>query len=176
MRFLCCVCNPCPVFGVIQVESSVVRIEPKSPPPPINFLEWDGMVRLCFSRKNKTLRAIFNNKHVLELMEKNYRTFCALNSVAPASSEQIKEVVLKILEQTDLSDKRSTKLEQDDFLKYANTRAHTHASTGSLLQQSRSLAGALLFVSRLAFCSVSPQTPRRLQSSWVPFQHGSWNR
>ena len=37
-----------------KVESSVVRIEPKSPPPPVNFLEWDGMVRLCFSRKVRT--------------------------------------------------------------------------------------------------------------------------
>lgn len=42
-----------------KVDSSVVRIEPRHPPPPINFLEWDGLVRLCFSRKNKTLGAIF---------------------------------------------------------------------------------------------------------------------
>jgi 18S rRNA (adenine1779-N6/adenine1780-N6)-dimethyltransferase len=41
-----------------KVESSVVRIEPKSPPPPINFLEWDGMVRLCFSRKVRHTMAI----------------------------------------------------------------------------------------------------------------------
>ena len=26
-----------------KVESSVVRIEPKYPPPPINFIEWDGL-------------------------------------------------------------------------------------------------------------------------------------
>lgn len=38
-----------------KVDSSVVRIEPRHPPPPVNFLEWDGLVRLCFSRKNKTL-------------------------------------------------------------------------------------------------------------------------
>ncbi len=42
-----------------KVDSSVVRIEPRNPPPPINFLEWDGLIRLCFSRKNKTLGAIF---------------------------------------------------------------------------------------------------------------------
>jgi len=104
-----------------KVESSVVRIEPKSPPPPVNFLEWDGMVRICFSRKNKTLRSVFNNKHVLEVMEKNYRTYCALNGVQPAPSDQVKEVVLKILDQTGLGDKRSAKLEQDDFLKLLAT-------------------------------------------------------
>jgi 18S rRNA (adenine1779-N6/adenine1780-N6)-dimethyltransferase len=42
-----------------KVDSSVVRIEPRYPPPPINFIEWDGLVRLCFGRKNKTLGAIF---------------------------------------------------------------------------------------------------------------------
>jgi hypothetical protein len=38
-----------------QVDSSVVRIEPRHPGIPVNFKEWDGMVRLCFGRKNKTL-------------------------------------------------------------------------------------------------------------------------
>ena len=28
-----------------KVESSVVRIEPRNPPPPINFKEWDGLTR-----------------------------------------------------------------------------------------------------------------------------------
>jgi hypothetical protein len=36
-----------------QVESSVVKIVPKNPPPPVNFEEWDGLLRICFSRKNK---------------------------------------------------------------------------------------------------------------------------
>ena len=29
-----------------KVESSVVRIEPRNPPPPINFREWDGKKNL----------------------------------------------------------------------------------------------------------------------------------
>ena len=31
-----------------KVESSVVRIEPIHPLPQINFMEWDGMLRICF--------------------------------------------------------------------------------------------------------------------------------
>lgn len=58
-----------------KVESSVVRIEPKFPPPPINFTEWDGLVRLCFLRKNKTMGAIFRMKQVLKMLHKNYVTF-----------------------------------------------------------------------------------------------------
>lgn len=57
-----------------KVDSSVVRIEPRSPLPPVNFKEWDGLIRLCFNRKNKTLGAIFKHKSVLSLLEKNYKT------------------------------------------------------------------------------------------------------
>lgn len=62
-----------------KVDSSVVRIEPKPVNTiPVNFKEWDGLVRLCFGRKNKTLGGIFRTKTVLELIEANYKTYRAL--------------------------------------------------------------------------------------------------
>lgn len=67
-----------------KVESSVVKIEPKIPPPPVNFLEWDGLVRICFSRKNKTLGAVFKNKKVLDMLLKNYNTYKALGGAGPS--------------------------------------------------------------------------------------------
>lgn len=51
-----------------KVESSVVRIEPKNPMPKIDFIQWDGLLRICFMRKNKTLPALFKNKSVLKLL------------------------------------------------------------------------------------------------------------
>lgn len=48
-----------------KVDSSVVRIEPRHPPPPIPLLEWDGLVRLAFGRKNKTLGAAFRTSRTL---------------------------------------------------------------------------------------------------------------
>jgi 18S rRNA (adenine1779-N6/adenine1780-N6)-dimethyltransferase len=63
-----------------KVESSVVRIEPRNPPPAINFLEWDGMLRLCFQRKHRMLRAIFLQKSVLKVLEKNAKAAAALGS------------------------------------------------------------------------------------------------
>ena len=64
-----------------KVESRVCRIEPYNPPPTVNFVEWDGMVRLCFQRKNKTLAAIFKQKSVIEVLQQNYDTYCALNNM-----------------------------------------------------------------------------------------------
>lgn len=66
-----------------KVDSSVVRIEPRRPLPiPAGKLkEWNGMLSLCFSRKNKTLGAIFGQKKVLEVLEKNYKTLEALGQL-----------------------------------------------------------------------------------------------
>ncbi|CAL8461724.1 g1255 [Coccomyxa elongata] len=61
-----------------KVDSSVVRIEPRHPPPPVNFREWDGLVRVCFGRKNKTLGAIFRQSSTLALLEANYNLHQAL--------------------------------------------------------------------------------------------------
>lgn len=68
-----------------QVESSVVRIEPKlgSERPGVSWDEWDGMLRICFVRKNRTMRASWlGTKEVLGMVERNYRVWCAMNNVA----------------------------------------------------------------------------------------------
>lgn len=52
-----------------KVESSAVRMEPKNP-PPINFQERNGLVRITFVRKNKTLSAAFKSSAVQSLLEK----------------------------------------------------------------------------------------------------------
>lgn len=65
-----------------QVESSVVRIAPIVPRPAISFDEWDGLLRICFVRKNKTLSSSFiGTSSIMDLLERNYRTWCAQNDV-----------------------------------------------------------------------------------------------
>ena len=63
-----------------KVESSLVRIEPVHPLPQINFVEWDGLLRICFSRKNKTLGALFKQKNIFEMIYKNYKIFMKDNN------------------------------------------------------------------------------------------------
>ena len=64
------------------VESSVVRLVPKNPRPQISYEEWDGLLRVVFVRKNKTLRAsFFGTTSVMDMLESNYRTWCAQNGV-----------------------------------------------------------------------------------------------
>lgn len=59
-----------------------MRIEPRHPPPPINFVEWDGFIKICFSRKNKTLGAIFKQPSTLALLHRNYELCKALSAAA----------------------------------------------------------------------------------------------
>lgn len=59
------------------VESSVVRMSPRDPPPKVRFEEFDGLNRVVFSRRNKTVRACFGARGVKELLEGNYRTWCS---------------------------------------------------------------------------------------------------
>jgi 18S rRNA (adenine1779-N6/adenine1780-N6)-dimethyltransferase len=62
-----------------KVESSVIRLVPIDPPPPVRFEEFDGMNRIIFSRPNKTLRANFQAKGVQDMLEKNRRTWFSVN-------------------------------------------------------------------------------------------------
>ncbi|EGD95303.1 dimethyladenosine transferase dimethyltransferase [Trichophyton tonsurans CBS 112818] len=64
------------------VESSVVRIVPKVPRPDISYDEWDGLLRIAFVRKNKTLRSSFlGTTSVVSMLEANYCTWCAQNNI-----------------------------------------------------------------------------------------------
>ncbi|KAJ2547520.1 Dimethyladenosine transferase [Coemansia sp. RSA 1933] len=100
-----------------NVESSVVKIEPLNPPPPVDFDEWDGLVRIAFSRKHKTLAANFKPTATMQLLEDNYKTYCASNGIIIEDGFSMKKKVLDVLEQTGYSESRSAKMDIDDLLK-----------------------------------------------------------
>lgn len=113
-----CVCkvskgsfNPPP-----EVDSMVVRMVPREPPIEVDFREWDGLMRICFGRKRKTLRSSFCTSHTLKMLEENYKTWCALTGSKPAK-ESLKELVLGALEAQQLSDQRAIKIELDTFFR-----------------------------------------------------------
>ncbi|XP_060092419.1 probable dimethyladenosine transferase [Heteronotia binoei] len=100
-----------------KVESSVVRIEPKNPPPPINFQEWDGLLRIVFIRKNKTLSAVFNSNAVKRLLEQNYRIHCSQNNLKIPENFNIGNLIQQILHDTGYAEKRARVMDIDDFIR-----------------------------------------------------------
>lgn len=110
-----------------KVESAIVRLEPINPRPPIDFREWDGLVRICFNRKNKTIGAEFKNKHVIELLEKNYRIYCSTMNI-PVAITDMKAKILSILDESGFMERRSRTMTIDDFLRLliAFNKNHLH--------------------------------------------------
>jgi len=121
-----------------MVESSVVRVVPRDPPPPVKFEEFDGLGRILFSRRNKTVHGNFMAKGVVEMLEGNWRTWCAerdqvysfsyhhhfyithvlLNLLQMVEDNvDMKSKIEKVLDETGNSENRAAKMDVDDLLK-----------------------------------------------------------
>lgn len=83
------------------VDSAVVRLEPRQPPPPIPFKEWDGLLRVCFNRKNKTLAALFKQKQVVKMLTHNYQVHCSLSSTTSVTDGDDRCQETKCLSESD---------------------------------------------------------------------------
>ncbi|KAH9856269.1 rRNA adenine dimethylase [Lenzites betulinus] len=100
-----------------KVESSVVRLVPRDPPPPVEFAEFDGLGRIIFTRRNKTVHANFQAKGVMEMLESNWKTWASVNDVMVDDDTTFKNKVDQVLEDTGFSESRAAKLDINDLLK-----------------------------------------------------------
>ncbi|KAI0668918.1 rRNA adenine dimethylase [Trametes maxima] len=100
-----------------KVESSVVRIVPRDPPPPVEFAEFDGLGRIIFGRRNKTIHANFQAKGVMEMLESNWKTWASVNNVMIEDDMNFKQKVEQVLEETGFSESRAAKMDLNDLLK-----------------------------------------------------------
>ncbi|KAH8738681.1 hypothetical protein FG386_000676 [Cryptosporidium ryanae] len=99
-----------------KVNSMVVKFEPAKTKIPVDFQEWDGLMRICFSRKKKTIRANFNNDTVLSTLENNYNIWSNLRGFEKTNLP-FKVFVFNILEETGLSSRRGFTVDIDDYLR-----------------------------------------------------------
>lgn len=99
-----------------KVDSLVVKIEIRNPPPTVNFEEWDGLIRLLFNRKNKTLRSSLTTKSVVKMLEDNYKTYMSLNNIPITEEVDMKQMIETILNEEGCSDQRASKMDIPDFL------------------------------------------------------------
>ncbi|CAD2107129.1 16S rRNA (-N6/-N6)-dimethyltransferase [Plasmodium vinckei petteri] len=99
-----------------KVDSIVLKLIPKENNSMINFDEWDNLLRICFSRKRKTLHAIFKRNAVLNMLEHNYKNYCTFNKVVPINY-CFKTFCLDTLKDLEMEEQRSINLDENDFLK-----------------------------------------------------------
>ncbi|KAI0772467.1 rRNA adenine dimethylase [Trametes elegans] len=103
-----------------KVESSVVRVVPRDPPPPVEFGEFDGLGRIVFGRRNKTVHANFQAKGVVEMLENNLRTWASMHNVIVNPNLDVKQSVEDVLEESGFSESRAAKMDINDLLKLLN--------------------------------------------------------
>lgn len=92
-----------------QVDSSVVRVSPLDPPPPVRFEEFDGLLRILFNRRNKSLRANFQASGVHDLLQHNRQ------EVAAFKEWDVNKIVETVLQSVE-GESRAAKMDVDDFL------------------------------------------------------------
>lgn len=66
-----------------KVESSVIRLDPKYPPPDVDFEEWDGLVKMLFNRKNKKASSIFRTKAAIQDLYNKYVSYRKMEGSQP---------------------------------------------------------------------------------------------
>ncbi|KAG5498531.1 hypothetical protein JKF63_02817 [Porcisia hertigi] len=69
-----------------KVESSVIRLDPKYPPPDVDFEEWDGLVRMLFNRKNKKASSIFRTKAAVQSLYEKYLSYRKMEGGQPVGA------------------------------------------------------------------------------------------
>uniref|UniRef100_A0A0R3S0G8 rRNA adenine N(6)-methyltransferase n=1 Tax=Elaeophora elaphi TaxID=1147741 RepID=A0A0R3S0G8_9BILA len=101
-----------------KVDSAVVRIAPRNPPPQINFQEWDSLLRIIFLRKNRTLLSLFKNNQVCDSLEKGYRALCSIKNKVSFINKRIimKDKVERIITESGFASKRARHMDTEDFL------------------------------------------------------------
>jgi 18S rRNA (adenine1779-N6/adenine1780-N6)-dimethyltransferase len=95
-----------------KVDSAVISIQPRENQADINLDEWDGLIKLCFARPNRTLHATFRKKKVLALLDENRNAFLASHGAVP--SESIGEFVERVVEE--MMESRPMQLDIEDFM------------------------------------------------------------
>ncbi|KAL8275737.1 hypothetical protein Esti_000300 [Eimeria stiedai] len=100
-----------------KVDSVIVKISPKRETLPVDFREWNGLLRICFTRKRRTLRSIFKKPSVIGMLEQNHKVACAFKAQAPHSGTKFRDLCFEAVEAAGLMDRRSVSVTTAEFYK-----------------------------------------------------------
>jgi len=76
-----------------KVDSMVIKLEPRRDVPKINYREWDSLLRILFSRKNRTLRSSLCQKTIADrLITMNPYIFGEINLASMSNEERFEKL------------------------------------------------------------------------------------
>ncbi|KAL8435204.1 hypothetical protein ACSSS7_002625 [Eimeria intestinalis] len=83
----------------------------------VDFREWNGLLRICFTRKRRTLRSIFKKPSVIGMLEQNHKVACAFKAQAPLSGTKFRDLCFEAVDAAGLMDRRSVSVTTAEFYK-----------------------------------------------------------
>jgi len=105
-----------------KVDSVVVKLTPRRNKYDIDFVQWDALLRICFIRSNKTIRANFMSGRTLQNLYAIYTEFGKVRSNVDINSiDEFKLLIDKILVETELGSKRAIVTGELQYLKLLTT-------------------------------------------------------
>lgn len=93
-----------------------MRIDPIRPPPEIDFDEWDSMIQILFSRKNKTLSASLKIDSVIKTLQNNYEKDLQISGSGSVDID-VKFTIDQIIDELKLEQARASKMDITSFLR-----------------------------------------------------------
>ena len=94
-----------------KVESAVISLVPRMPIPDVNLEEWDGLLKIIFNRKNKTVMSTFRANGVVDELFKRYEAYQRLENKESVDFEEFKKTLEKIINDSGLNEERAGKLD-----------------------------------------------------------------
>ncbi|KAH0571200.1 Dimethyladenosine transferase [Spironucleus salmonicida] len=97
-----------------KVDSAVVEVIPQTNQnlSMQEYLQFEGLTRVCFSKKNRQLSAIFGVKFLLKELVQNY----ILANKKQITTEELKILIAESIAENTFQEIRSAKMSVDDFL------------------------------------------------------------
>lgn len=90
-------------YPVPPVESAVVRLTPRVPPPQFDFAEFNALTKIAFIEKRRGLKTLFKRPFVQKMLETNYKKYCSFHRIA-TSPVPFPEYLKGVIESTGLAD------------------------------------------------------------------------
>ena len=90
-------------YPIPPVESAVVRLTPRNPPPAFDFSEFSALTKIAFIEKKKTLKTVFSRPFVEKLLETNYKNYCSFHRI-PTSRIPFRTLLQSVIADSGLAE------------------------------------------------------------------------
>jgi 18S rRNA (adenine1779-N6/adenine1780-N6)-dimethyltransferase len=90
-------------YPVPPVESALVRLTPRNPPPVFDLVEFNAMTKIAFIEKKRALKVVFSRPFVELTLERNYKNYCSFHRI-PTSALPFPKYLQSALADSGLAD------------------------------------------------------------------------